>query len=90
MAQSSGFVTETQTFYLTLPGGKLAMCQVIHSAIGFVPPSHAFRDPVLSPSVQSSSDRELINGSGFGTLKSNLHSDLLIKRLECITGSPPT
>lgn len=34
LAQSSGFVTETQTFYITLPGGKLLMCQVIHSSFG--------------------------------------------------------
>ncbi|PLW11580.1 hypothetical protein PCANC_17423 [Puccinia coronata f. sp. avenae] len=42
LAQSSGFVTETQTFYLTLPGGKLAMCQVIHSAIGLWYPQIQF------------------------------------------------
>lgn len=42
LAQSSGFVTETQTFYLTLPGGALAMCQVIHSAIGLWYPQVQF------------------------------------------------
>ncbi|KAH9451636.1 hypothetical protein MJO28_013905 [Puccinia striiformis f. sp. tritici] len=42
LAQSTGFVTETQTFYLTLPGGKLAMCQVIHSAIGLWYPQIQF------------------------------------------------
>ncbi|KAA1079675.1 putative cell survival pathways protein [Puccinia graminis f. sp. tritici] len=42
LAQSSGFVTETQTFYITLPGNKLAMCQVIHSAIGLWYPQIQF------------------------------------------------
>lgn len=42
LAQSSGFVTETQTFYITLPGGKLVMCQVIHSAVGLWYPQIQF------------------------------------------------
>ncbi|MBW0519754.1 hypothetical protein O181_059469 [Austropuccinia psidii MF-1] len=42
LAQSTGFVTETQTFYITIPGGKLAMCQVIHSAIGLWYPQIQF------------------------------------------------
>ncbi|MBW0522060.1 hypothetical protein O181_061775 [Austropuccinia psidii MF-1] len=33
LAQSTGFVTETQTFYITIPRGKLAMFQVINLAI---------------------------------------------------------
>lgn len=42
LAQSSGFVTETQTFYATMPGGKFAMFQVIHSAIGLWYPQIQF------------------------------------------------
>jgi hypothetical protein len=50
LAQSSGFVTETQTFYITMPGKRLAMCQVIHSAIGLVEPFHLLYD--LHPLIQ--------------------------------------
>jgi hypothetical protein len=34
LAQSSGFVTETQTFYNFLEDGGFIMCQVIHSSTG--------------------------------------------------------
>jgi hypothetical protein len=37
LAQSSGFVTETQTFYNFLEDGGFVMCQVIHSSTGSVP-----------------------------------------------------
>lgn len=35
LAQSSGFVTETQIFYHFLDDGGFIMCQVIHSSIGY-------------------------------------------------------
>lgn len=31
---AGGFVTETQTFYITTATGGLVMCQVIHSSVG--------------------------------------------------------
>ena len=33
---TSGFVTETQTFYVITEDGKSIMCQVIHSAVGYI------------------------------------------------------
>lgn len=34
LAQGSGFVTETGTFYATTPTGGYVMVQVIHSSVG--------------------------------------------------------
>lgn len=34
LATSSGFVTETQTFYATTKTGGILMAQVIHSSVG--------------------------------------------------------
>jgi len=34
LCTSSGFVTETMTFYTITPDGMSVMCQVIHSAVG--------------------------------------------------------
>jgi len=34
LAQGSGFVTETETFYATTPTGGYIMIQVIHASVG--------------------------------------------------------
>ncbi|TFK75229.1 oxidative stress survival, Svf1-like protein [Pluteus cervinus] len=50
---ASGFVTETQVFYITTESGASLMCQVIHSATGMWSPTIQFvtkwYDPKTSP-----------------------------------------
>jgi hypothetical protein len=33
---AGGFVTETQVWYVITEDGKMVMCQIIHSAVGYV------------------------------------------------------
>ncbi|CAH7671734.1 oxidative stress survival, Svf1-like protein [Phakopsora pachyrhizi] len=53
LAQTSGFVTETQTFYLTLSDGRLAMCQVIHSSVGLWYPQIQFTFRYFDPNSKT-------------------------------------
>ncbi|KAJ3821885.1 oxidative stress survival Svf1-like protein [Lentinula raphanica] len=54
LCTSSGFVTETQIFYITTPDGKSIMCQLIHSSVGLWYPTIQFTCKIYDSEAQKS------------------------------------
>ncbi|KAJ3999457.1 survival factor 1 [Lentinula boryana] len=52
LCTSSGFVTETQIFYITTPDGKSIMCQLIHSSVGMWYPTIQFTCKIYDSKTQ--------------------------------------